>query len=440
MNCQNPTCPKVLLVWEEVPSQLGGAHILMKRLFQHYPSESVSLLTSDDAVRRAAISDPFPAPSQTIPVYRRSMPRVVAALTAPVQEELAVRTIVRQGERLVKEWGIKLLFSAPWGNFFIAAYRIHKRTGVPLALYVMDDWMWERAYRVHVRPKLRQTTGDTHIQVRRAQSLNTSVGKLILRINTAWEMHRYRSLMPQILAGAAEVYSISEYMSDFLRFSFQARSSVLPPFIEVERFRQACQAAKQPTSDELSIVFTGGIYSAQLDALKNLVTVVNSGALAQHLGRPVRLKLFTRVEEEYLSQHGLCGPQITTCHVPASQVPAALGAADVLFLPFAFTDEVEHLIRTSFPTKAAEYLSSGVPILVHGPPYASITRYFSAHRAGFVVTERSTAALQQGLITAITDERARREVVDNATAVARSAHDSSRLLPAFHHRLHQLSV
>jgi glycosyltransferase involved in cell wall biosynthesis len=65
----------------------------------------------------------------------------------------------------------------------------------------------------------------------------------------------------------------------------------------------------------------------------------------------------------------------------------ALCRADILFLPASFAKEEVAVVVAGFPTKTADYMASGRPILVFGPEYSSLVRY--ARETGFaeVVSE-----------------------------------------------------
>lgn len=105
--------------------------------------------------------------------------------------------------------------------------------------------------------------------------------------------------------------------------------------------------------------------------------------------------------------------------------------ADVLFLPLAFIKgPFREVIRTAPTGKISEYLASGVPILVHAPPYAWISQYIRKHHAGLVVEDKDPNALITALGT-LKDPTIRKELVENAYKLAQAHHEvnsNSRLL------------
>jgi hypothetical protein len=53
--------------------------------------------------------------------------------------------------------------------------------------------------------------------------------------------------------------------------------------------------------------------------------------------------------------------------MPQSELPRILSSADILFLPYSFSQIARKAIETAFPSKIADYLAAGRPILVFGP-------------------------------------------------------------------------
>ena len=151
----------------------------------------------------------------------------------------------------------------------------------------------------------------------------------------------------------------------------------------------------------LRVLYTGSVYAAQADAVRNLVT-----ALADEPGFALALRTPQGAAE--LAAQGIAGVAILP-PLPHAEALAEQQRADILFLPLAFDAAIPEVIRSSAPAKAAEYLASGRPVLVHAPPGAYVNRLF--HGAGLVVDRpepllllaalrrlRDDAALRGGLL------------------------------------------
>lgn len=120
----------------------------------------------------------------------------------------------------------------------------------------------------------------------------------------------------------------------------------------------------------VQLLYTGSVYGAQADALRNLLAAIR-------MTEGFDLTLRTAQSAADLASMGLEGHGLQILpHLPHAESLAAQRAADILFLPLAFDSAIPEVIRSSAPAKAAEYLASGRPVLVHAPPGAYVNRLF----------------------------------------------------------------
>ena len=59
-----------------------------------------------------------------------------------------------------------------------------------------------------------------------------------------------------------------------------------------------------------------------------------------------------------------------------------MATCDFAYLPYWFDGDFRDSVRLCFPTKLGTYLSSGVPILYHGPRNSSPTQFLERYPAG----------------------------------------------------------
>lgn len=86
-----------------------------------------------------------------------------------------------------------------------------------------------------------------------------------------------------------------------------------------------------------------------------------------------------------------------------------LKTADLLVVPISFDEANFEDMRLSFPTKLPEYLASGTPTLVYGPPGTATVAYCLRHNLGLVQPQRSVEALVKLLVQLSQDPRGFRE-------------------------------
>lgn len=129
--------------------------------------------------------------------------------------------------------------------------------------------------------------------------------------------------------------------------------------------------ARWPAEEgRVHVLYTGSVYGAQADALRNLLAAIR-------MTEGFDLILRTAQPPADLAAMGLEGPGLQVLpHLPHAGSLAAQRAADILVLPLAFDSAIPEVIRSSAPAKAAEYLASGRPVLVHAPAGAYVNRLF----------------------------------------------------------------
>jgi glycosyltransferase involved in cell wall biosynthesis len=233
----------------------------------------------------------------------------------------------------------------------------------------------------------------------------------------------FKRLMAQRMEGlvlrrARRVFVTNDATRDHYLGLYGIRATV------VEHSAVVRSVTSRPATRPATILYTGAIYWAQQDALSNLCDAVKSLPY-------VRVHLSTDVNERQLRRLGLLGWQVTASHVAAFDVPRRQLEADVLFLPLAFRTAAPDVIKTAAPGKLAEYLVSGVPILVHAPSFSYVARDARARGWGLVVDQLSHALLARAIVELLEDDALRTRLVDSAVRTAQERHDESQIAKSF---------
>jgi len=77
------------------------------------------------------------------------------------------------------------------------------------------------------------------------------------------------------------------------------------------------------------------------------------------------------------------------------------------------------------PTKASEYMISGIPILVLAPRETAISQFFTQHECGFCVSTKSSVELSEAMAFLIDNEDYRNKISTNAVKIAMARFDVS---------------
>jgi len=362
----------------------------MRRLFDGYSTEMLWVMTTRDALKAATSNDPLPSAERQIAIPQVHFNRRWIGTAVSLLNRLLIPWIIWRGVSLVRKEKIQALFTVPWDHFSIAAYFIHRVTRRPLYMYVMDDPLGNRSF------------GPFHAPL-------------------------YKLLMPRIVRSSRRTWGVSDGMCEYLAQTYGVECSPLLPLVNVAEFRRR-DTADNASDREFQLVYTGSIYSAQLDALRRLIKILSDNETGP---MQMRLTIYTSLQEPVLKRMGLMGRNTRRDEVKTEDMPRVLAEADCAFLPLSFDPGMRHVVETSFPSKIAEYLAAGVPILVHAPSYSSVSRYCRKHNCGLVVDEPDETQLREALIRLRTDAALREDLSAKAVEVARKNHDANQIAAAF---------
>jgi len=303
-----------------------------------------------------------------------------------VQLSVWRRAVRRRVERIIEEEQPRgVLAASDDGIFFIASYQAARATTVPLYALMLDIY-----------------AGN-----------NFSVLKRIVA----------RLYERRILRHARKVFVTNPEAQAHYRRLYGVEAVVLahpsPPVTQ----RRAKVARQSPV-----IAYTGSIYWAQADAIRNLVEALLSVPEAA-------LELVTEQDELDLKQMGLIRGRVRARRATPGETQDLQKEADLLFLPLSFANQAPDLIRTAAPGKMAEYLVSGVPVLVHAPADSYVSRDAKEHGWGVVVDRPDVRALAEAVRALLTDESLRARVVASALQLARSRHAEVELRTRFREEL-----
>lgn len=117
--------------------------------------------------------------------------------------------------------------------------------------------------------------------------------------------------------------------------------------------------------------------------------------------------------------------------LPYDEVPANLAQADLLVIPYDFDDNSKIASQLSMPTKVAEYMASGTPILIYAPINFAITQYALAEQWGMAVTTPGVHSLKAAILSLLKDARMRERFGSQAMIVAERNHSADRVRESF---------
>jgi glycosyltransferase involved in cell wall biosynthesis len=252
-------------------------------------------------------------------------------------------------------WRPRALVTVAHGYMFLAAVAAGRLCRLPVILIVHDDWV--------------------------ALNRDIRIFCLVTRPLFAWSLRH-----------ATHVCAISPAMASELQRHYGVAAEVQWPATS-ENPMSAASSQQGPR--KLRLVFAGMIYKTVWESLDFLVRFLQTDAV----GQDCEIHLFSNFSEPEIDRHGWGGVNVhNRGWVGQSDLKAILADADVLVLPVGFDETVSYYATTSFPSKVADYLAAGRPILVIGPQNAAAASYLTRGRCAELISELSTEMLSKALL------------------------------------------
>lgn len=139
------------------------------------------------------------------------------------------------------------------------------------------------------------------------------------------------------------------------------------------------EAKHQNKSDEFIIAFSGQIYAKkEIEVLINSLKKMNW----QCNGKRIVLRMYG----PFFPNEYYADPNIEVKGlVKQETLLMELKDSDLVYCPYWFSKEYKRPCKLSFPGKLTTYLNSGVPVLVHGPEYASPVIFTKINKSGYII-------------------------------------------------------
>src|SRR6185312_9489570 len=113
------------------------------------------------------------------------------------------------------------------------------------------------------------------------------------------------------------------------------------------------------------------------------------------------------------------------------ELPKIFAEADLLLLPNDFENTSMSFLRYSMPTKASEYMVSGVPILVYSSIETAVTQHAMKYNWAYVVSEKNKEKLELAIFKIYKCEELRKRLGNAAREYAINNYDSKKIKDQF---------
>jgi glycosyltransferase involved in cell wall biosynthesis len=379
--------PRLLYVGEFPPSNHHGGAILLKRLLDKHPADRLTVITSNLGMKLSQATDLLECRHIAFPIFGGSqylwLGMLMGATNWLILALVALRAIL-----VIRRQRVEALITIVQGRYYLAAALASWVTATPHITFVHDNFVSGIA-------------GSTVL-----------VKKVL------------RRLMATTLRRAAHIYVVSPEMQRLVSSECRMESEVQLPSTAAPA-RRTEVPARVTGSGSPVILFAGAISYAVIDCLDLLADMIATGQLKEYGMPQAELHLCAAITDAEMRKRGWDRPGIVVRGwVPQSELPGELSSADILFLPYSFLESSRGAVETAFPSKTADYLAAGKPILVFGPKYSSLVRYASEQGFAEIVDQFNSAALARGLQRILSSPSYRETLAARALEVFSANHDS----------------
>lgn len=183
------------------------------------------------------------------------------------------------------------------------------------------------------------------------------------------------SLLSNVLSASARVFAISPGFAQHLSDRFGVKAEWLPLPLPV--FPLVKPQVTVNHTDQRHIVFVGAINRLYEAPLKNLYEEIQAFNESGKSHFKLILEIISYSDTLPFSS-SISNGEWLVVHQKLSndELQQRLSDAYACFLPYSFAESERLMVSTSFSCKILEYFQCGRPIIVYGPDYASIPRYF----------------------------------------------------------------
>jgi glycosyltransferase involved in cell wall biosynthesis len=372
-----------LIVSEWAPPIVAGGPVILGKLFSHFPQRRYCILMKNIDTKHIRID---PQKWLNCKYFFCHIPQYWGKKHwlqkfSIMFEFMFIPVIVLKGLAIIRRQRIdKILAPSNRGIFLISAFLLSKITNKPLFVYLFDIY---------------------------EELMLDAVEKCMARI-----------FERKIFRRATKIFVMSEYLAEHYRQKYGIHVEIIPHPVDLAQYPDMAMLSNIKLPKIYKIVFTGMIWTYNLEAIKNLVEVINSVENGK-----LEFLLFTPNFPKQLAERGISGRNISIRFATPEEIPTVQKDADILFLPYAFNSPYPLLIKNASPSKMPEYLAAGKPILVHAPGDCYVSHYARENEFGCVVDKLDPEELRKAIFLLLKNRGLRERLGRNARETAKR-HDA----------------
>jgi len=228
-----------------------------------------------------------------------------------------------------------------------------------------------------------------------------------------------------LLNKADLLMGISDYMCEEYEKRYKMPFTTFHNPIKVKFWKQE-QRQEYDLPENPTILYAGRLglgIDSSLRTIANAIELVNND-----LQMSIKFAVQAQNAPDWIRNHGNI---LLKGFVEYNELPGIFSKADLLILPYDFSEESLRYIKYSMPTKAPEYMASGTPIAIFGPQDTALVKYAEKFNWAEVIVENNTRVLSERLKQLFSNRQQRENIANTAKRVAENRHDAAMVAQKF---------
>jgi glycosyltransferase involved in cell wall biosynthesis len=229
---------------------------------------------------------------------------------------------------------------------------------------------------------------------------------------------RFRKAFKQIVKRASIRLSISDLMAEEYERRYGEKFVAFHNPVDIEKWIPF-QKKDFTNKKEITIIYSGWVGSTSQPILEfcDIISSINVNLMN------INFVLYAKFSSDEV-KHKISSYDFVEIndYVSQEKLPATISKADFLFLPLSF-DKKMKFVNLSMPTKTAEYMSSGVPIIVYAPKDTALSQYAKKYEWGYTITKNDKGIIKEKLLHFFYDTELQQKLSKNALDLLGERHD-----------------
>jgi glycosyltransferase involved in cell wall biosynthesis len=269
-------------------------------------------------------------------------------------------------------------------NFF---RQLHNVTGIPLVMHIMDDWQY--------------STNRGLLGSYWKKKIDKEFKELV----------NITSVHLSISEGMSKEY-YKRYGKIFKTYHNTIEINSWLPFIKQNFEFNNC----------IRILYAGRIGLGTYHSFADLIEAVEElNSEGYNITINIQTPSVDQVFGEKLSQFKCVS---FNPFVEYTELPRIFSSYDLLLLPIDFKNAGSDYLKFSMPTKVAEFMISGTPILLYSPREVYLHSHAVQHKWAYVIEDNNKQKIKKGILELIHNTELRKNISKTAVAFAKANYDS----------------